>query len=113
MTETSIYSLVERVARSFEAEKAAGIEAQVQLRITGAQAGDWVVTIRGQELSVAPGVSPDPTLVFGADTQDILDVFNGKLDPMQAYLKGKVKFTGDISTAVRLAGLFHRPQEET
>lgn len=98
------------VAGLFDSEKAVGIDAKVQLHITGEQAGDWIVSISDQKLSIAPGVASDPTLTFSAESKDIIDVYNGKISPMQAYVQGKVIFLGDISTAVRLARLFSRPQ---
>lgn len=108
MTDHNIQTLMEKVVRAFQPEKAAGINAKVQLHLTGEQGGDWVAAIRDQKLIVEPGTTVDPDLVFGADTQDVLDVYSGKLNPMQAYMQGKVQFTGDMSLAMRLMGLFQR-----
>ena len=108
MTDLSVQAIMEKVVRLFVAEKAAGLDARVQLHLTGSQAGDWVVTIRDQKLSVEPGTTPDPNLMFGADTQDIFDVFTGKLNPMQAYMQGKIQFNGDFGLAMRLASMFQR-----
>jgi sterol carrier protein 2 len=109
VTEYSIQALMEKVVRAFQPEKAAGIDAKVQFHLTGSQGGDWVALVRDQKLVVEPGVTADPDLEFGADTQDVLDVFSGKLDPMQAYLQGRVKFKGDMGLAYRLVGMFRRP----
>lgn len=109
MTEYSIQSLMEKVVRAFQPEKAAGIDVQVQFHLSGSQGGDWVATIREQKLSVEPGTTGDPDLEFSADTQDVLDVYGGKLDPVQAYMQGKVQFRGDMGLAMRLVGMFQRP----
>jgi putative sterol carrier protein len=110
VTDLNIQSIMEKVVRSFVPEKAAGVDARVQFHLTGRQAGDWVVTIRDQKLSVEPGTVADPNLMFGADTQDVLDVFTGKLDPMKAYMQGKVQFKGDMGLAMRLMSMFHKPE---
>jgi putative sterol carrier protein len=108
MTDFNIQSIMEKVVRAFVPEKAAGIDARIQFHLTGSQAGDWVATIRDQKLAVEPGSIPEPNLMFSADTQDVLDVFTGKLNPMQAYMQGKVQFKGDMGLVMRLAGMFHR-----
>lgn len=109
MTENSIQTLMEKVVRAFQPEKAAGVDVQVQFHLAGSQGGDWVATIRDQRLSVEPGTISDPTLEFSADTQDVLDVYMGKLDPVQAYMQGKVLFKGDMGLVMRLVGIFQRP----
>jgi len=101
---------MEKVVRAFQPEKAAGVSAKIQFHLTGNQGGDWVATIHDQKLIVEPGTTDDPNLEFGADTQDVLDVFSGKLNPMQAYMQGKVQFKGDMSLAMRLMSIFQRPE---
>lgn len=106
----SIQSIMEKVARSFDPNKAAGIDVTVQFQLSGAQGGDWVATVRDQKLVVEPGLTQNPNLVFRANTQDVLDVFSGKLNPMTAYAQGKVQFQGDMNLAMRLVSLFRKPQ---
>jgi sterol carrier protein 2 len=110
VTEHTIQSLMEKVVRAFQPERAAGIDAQIQFHLSGDQGGDWVATIRDQKPSVAPGTTPNPNLMFSADSQDVLDVFTGRLNPMQAYMLGKVQFKGDMNLAMKLASLFKRPE---
>jgi putative sterol carrier protein len=101
---------MEKVMQAFQPEKAAGVNAKVQFHLTGNQGGDWIAMIRDQKLNVEPGTTADPNLVFSADSQDVLDMFSGKLNPMQAYMQGKVQFKGDMSLAMRLMGMFQRPK---
>ena len=106
----TIQALMDKVVRAFQPEKAAGIDAKIQFNLTGAQGGQWVATIRDQKLSVEQGTTTNPTLTFGADTQDILNMFTGRLNPMQAYMTGKVQMKGDMGLAMRLASVFKRPE---
>jgi len=85
---------------AFQPEKAAGINARVQFHITGNQGGDWVATIQNQKLSVESGTTPNPNLTLGADTQDIFNVLGGKLNPMKAFMQGKVQVKGDMGLAM-------------
>ena len=109
MTEYNLQTLMQKAVDSFQPERAAGINAQIQFHITGNQGGDWVATIRDQKLVVEPGVTSSPTLTLGADTQDIFNIIGGKLNPMQAFMQGKFQVKGDMGLAMRLMELFKRP----
>lgn len=109
MTETNLQVLMQQALQAFVPENAAGIDAKVQFNITGNQGGTWVATIRDQKISVEPGTSENPNLTIGADTQDIFNLVSGKLNPMQAFMLGKVQVNGDMSLAMRLASVFRRP----
>ena len=111
MTDYSIQSLMEKVVRAFQPEKAAGVDVKIQLRLSGSQGGDWGVTIRDQRLIIEPGELTEPNLEFTADTKDVLDIYSGKLDAVQAYMQGRVQFKGEMGLAMRLIGLFQRPDD--
>lgn len=106
MTENNIQAVMERVMEYFNPEKAAGIDAVIQFHLTGDQGGDWFATIRDKKLTVEPGTTTNPRLTFSANTADIMNMFTGKLNPMQAYMQGKVQVRGDMSLAMRLADIF-------
>ncbi len=108
MTETNLQTLMQQAINAFQPEKAAGINAKVQFHITGNQGGDWVATIQNQKLSVDQGTTPSPNLTIGADTADIFNVVSGKLNPMTAFMQGKVQVKGDMGLAMKLVDLFKR-----
>lgn len=110
VTEYRIEDLMQKAIDAFLPQNAAGIDALIQLHLTGDQGGDWSVTIRDQTLTVDEGVRPNANLTFKANTQDLFSVVNGQLSPMQAVLSGKVQFQGDISLAMRLLEVFRRPE---
>ncbi len=106
MTENNLQAIMDKVAKSFQPDKAAGVDAIVQFHISGAQGGDWAATIRNSQLQVTPGTVEKPRLTLTANSQDIINMFSGKLNPMQAYMMGKVKASGDMGFAMKLAELF-------
>ncbi len=106
MTENNLQAVMDRVVNSFQPERAAGVDTTIQFHITGEQGGDWAAVIRNKELQVIPGTVPNPKLTVTANSQDILNIFNGKLNPMQAYMMGKIKANGDLGQAMKLADLF-------
>lgn len=109
MSELNLKDLMQQAIDGFQPQKAAGIDANVQFHITGEQGGDWVATIRDQKLTVETGVTENPNLSISADTKDIFDLVSGKLNPMQAYMKGKVQVKGDIGLGMRLMNMFKKP----
>lgn len=106
MTELNLQSLIRQAENAFQPEKAAGIDATVFIHVTGSQGGDWVVRIKDQKLSIENGSTPNPTIAISADTEDISALISGKLNPMQAYMQGKVQIKGNMGLALRLVNLF-------
>jgi putative sterol carrier protein len=102
----TIESLMSMLPGMFEAEKAIGSDAIIQLNITGLQTSHWTIEIKNGKLSVAKGIHPTPKLTLTADSNDILDLANGKLEPGKAFTQGKLHAKGDVTEAARLIQLF-------
>ena len=86
----------------FKPDKAKGVDAVVQVNLTGSNGGDWTVTIRDQKIEAQNGVHTSPTLTLGMAEPDFLDLVNGKLSAEKAFFTGKIKFKGNIALALRL-----------
>lgn len=55
------------------------------------------------------GEQGEPKLTVTMDAVEFLRLASGNLDPMQAYFRGKIRLTGDIMAAAKLAQLFKMP----
>jgi putative sterol carrier protein len=86
----------------FKPDKAAGINVIVQVKITGPDGGDWIVTIKNQKLEVTEGTHSSPTLALKMATADYVDLVNGKLSGEKAFMTGKLQFKGNITLALKL-----------
>jgi putative sterol carrier protein len=106
MTEISIRKLMDKLPEAFVAERAGGVRAVVQFRLSGEGGGDWMVKFEDQTCHVAEGVTDQPDLTFSAEAQDCLDIFTGKMDGMRAFMLGRLKLTGDFSLALKLTSFF-------
>lgn len=104
--EITIEELMGRMPRAFLPEKAEGVEAVIQYHLTGAEAGDWVVTIRDGKCVVERGTTENPTMTLRADSQDYKDIILGRLDPMAAFMQQKVKLSGNLNMALGLTKYF-------
>jgi putative sterol carrier protein len=104
--EITIDELMNRMPKAFLPDKAEGVEAVIQYHLSGAEAGDWVVTIREGKCMVERGTTESPTMTLKADSQDYKDIILGKLDPMAAFMQQKVKLTGNLNMALGLTKYF-------
>lgn len=102
----TIESLIAMIPKTLPGDKAKGADTVIQLNVTGSQAGQWNLVIKDGNVNVASGTHAAPELTVTADTEDILAVADGKLDPMTAFMQGKAKVQGDVTGAMELARLF-------
>ena len=109
MADITVQQIMEHMPEAFLAEKAAGLKAAVQCRFTGAEAGDWVVNFQDGKCMVEAGTAPKPQLTLTMDSQDFKDLVFGRLDGLTAFMKGKIKMSGDISLAMKFTTLFKTP----
>ena len=90
----------------FNRNAAAGLDAVFQYNIEGAESGDWYVVIKDQTCTVSEGVHASPTVSLRMADKDWIAMCNGELDGMSAFMGGKLKISGDIMLAQRIASLF-------
>lgn len=88
-----------------DATKTQGINGVMLFDLTGESGGKWTLTLNdaGVKLEEGEAVSPDVTFTMAA--QDFLGIANGTLNPISAFMQGKVKVSGDMSLAMRLQTL--------
>jgi len=87
----------------FKPEKAAGIDATIQLSLSGGQKEqDWVVVIKNKKLQINKGTNSSVSLSLRITESDFLDIINGKLSAEKALFTGKIRFQGNISIALKL-----------
>ena len=102
----TIESLINMLPGAFQAENIKGVDTVIQLDVTGMQFSHWNVVIKNGKLAVAKGLHPAPELTITASTNDLIDIADGKLDPAQAFMQGKIKVKGDLKEATHLLQLF-------
>ncbi len=99
---------LEKLPERFKPDKAAGIEAVIQLSLSGGpKEQDWVFIIKDRKLQITQGTNPSATLLLRITESDFMDIINGKLSAEKAFFTGRIRFQGNISLALKLrdAGL--------
>ena len=89
----------------FNPNKAVGVACVIQMNITGDNGGDWNITIKDQKIEIKEGVHSSPAINVKMKDEDYLNLVNGKLSGEKAFMTGKLRFKGNISSAIRLRRL--------
>jgi len=106
MPDNTVSDYIARISAAFVPEKAAGIDATIQLKLTGDQPGEWFMTIKDNQCTVNQGMANAAKLTVTADGGDLVKIFSGQLDGMQAFMQGKLKLAGDLNLAMKLMQMF-------
>jgi len=109
MEDYTLQQIMEHMPEAFIPEKAAGVNAVVQCRFSGAEASEWVITIRDGKCSVETGTNPQSQMTLTMASQDYKDLVSGKLIAITVFMQGKIKLSGDIALAMKFTGLFQAP----
>lgn len=92
----------EKMPSVFDPKKAAGLEAAIQMNITGSNGGKWIMTIKEQTLQIREGTDPSAQITVEVTDNDFVDLINGKLSAFGAFMSGKIQFKGSLSLGMRL-----------
>lgn len=102
-----------QMPQHFDAKQAKDVKATIEWRITGRGDGGvdtYQVTVAHGGCHARRGaVDPSPRLTISLDAAEFLRLATGNSNPMQAYLKGRIKLAGDIMVAAKLLQLFRIP----
>ena len=101
-----IEEIMTQIPQHFESRNIKGVQGVIQFHFTGSNGSDWVVTIDENGCKVDEGRVKAPDLRIKTSSENGLKLLTGKLDVMRAYMFGKIKVSGDLSLAMKLASLF-------
>ena len=95
----------------FRPDRAAGVDATIHWRITDGPDGstdtrETVITAGTCTVSASP--QREPALTLTMNGADFLRMVSGNANPMSLFLRGRMKSTGELGLAVRVAGMFDR-----
>ncbi len=98
--------MTETIKSAFIPEKAVGVDAVVQFKFTGSQASEWYLIIKDQKFESIQGTHPNPKMTMTVDSDDYIKISTGELDATMAFMKGKVKVSGDMGVALGMGKYF-------
>jgi putative sterol carrier protein len=90
----------------FKADQAGDFDATIQFDLSGDAGGMWYVVIAEGNAAVEEGAADEPAATIRMDADDFVSMMTGELDPMNAFMMGKVKVEGDLNTVMKFQTLF-------
>lgn len=97
---------LEGLSRSADLSKLKGMDATIVFDIAGAQGGLWTVQVDDGSLGVEEGAAESPDVTVQATAEDLMGLIQGDLNPMAAFMQGRLKVKGNLSVAMQLQKLF-------
>jgi len=94
------------LVKRFSPTAAEGLNAVYQLQLTGDGGDFWHLIIAEQQCQLVSGPADRPDVAITMNADDWSELVAGRLDPLSAYIGGRLKIVGDLSLATRLAALF-------
>lgn len=103
---TSIREAMERMPEAFHAERAQGVTAVIQFNFTGAEPGNWTVTIDQGQCRVQEGTADNPQVTIYTPSEVWLKIVRREMDGASAFMSGQLTFSGDLNVLMRLQDWF-------
>lgn len=91
---------------AFQADKAGDLRAKYQFSLSGEGGGDWVATIADGICTVVESKVDNPDITIGMTADDFVKMIDGELQPVVAFMQGRIKLQGDMNLAMKLQEVF-------
>ena len=98
--------LIEEMPDVFRPQKAKGVDAVIQFKLSGEGGGSWYATIKNGTCTVTEGQSEAPQATIMMSAKDYVLLATGKLGGTRAFLTGRVKTSGDFTLLQKMPAWF-------
>jgi putative sterol carrier protein len=102
----TIAEIMQAMPRAFVPEKAAGVSAKVAFEFTGDGGGQFVVSVHDGACEVSAGTVADAKTAVTVAASDWVDIIEGRLDAMKAFMGGQLKVKGDMMFLIKFQQMF-------
>ncbi len=111
MTSKEALAPIVEMAQKSEAVKKeiASMDKSFQFNVSDEE--PYYVEINGGTVSLKDGTHASPTATISATGAVLVDMFSGNLNPIQAFMSGKLKVSGDVISAQKLTSLIDKARK--
>jgi putative sterol carrier protein len=88
-------------------DKIQGINSSIQFDLSGDGGGQWWLKLTDTGATTGEGTVDSPKMTLRASADDFNSMITGGLNPMQAFMTGKIKIQGDTGLALKLMPLIN------
>lgn len=104
MAVTTVQEVIQRVT-GLDPSRLQGMNGVVLFDLSGEGGGKWTLTFSGGTVKVEEGQTTPPNVTLSMSASDFIAMANGQLNPVSAFMQGKIRVTGDMSMAMRLQSI--------
>jgi putative sterol carrier protein len=98
----SVKQYFDTLQERFIASAAKGVKATYQFELAGDGGGTYHVTVDDGTMTVTEGPAASPNTTIKMAAGDYIQMVNGKLSGTMAFMKGKLKVTGNVMLAQKM-----------
>lgn len=106
MNPTTVKEFLQLLPGRLDSAAAEDLDAVYQFDLSGAQGGQYILTIREGVCQVIEGRHGNPHVVLSMAGEDCIKVLKGQLSGPAIAMSGRLKISGDIGLAMQLRALF-------
>lgn len=100
--------LIEKMPGAFLPEKAGDAAARIQLDLTGDGGGAWLLDIANRQCTVTEEKASQVDVTVTMNADDFSALYSNKLNPVQAFMTGRIKVAGNVGMVMQLMNWFAR-----
>lgn len=105
----TVAQVIEKLPGRFIKENALDLSVVFQFVLEDSE--DFFIDVADQTCRIETAEHPDPDVTLIMDAATMIDVINGELDGMSAFMTGRLRAEGNIMLAPRLSKLFSRKKQ--
>lgn len=100
--------LLEGMPQAFLPEKAGNVKALFQFSLTGEGGGQWVLEVADGRCQVREETADKPDVTLTMAASDFVALYQNQLNPVQVFIEGKIKVSGNVGLLMQLLNWFQR-----
>ncbi len=104
----AVQDMLKKMPDAFLPAKAGDAKAMIQLDLTGEEGGAWLLDIADGKCAVREEKSSNADVTVTMDANDFVALYSNKLNPVQAFMSGRIKVTGNVGMVMQLLNWFDR-----
>lgn len=104
MAVTSVQEVLDRVS-GLDPSRLQGFKGVVLFDLSGEGGGKWTLTFADGSVKVEQGEAASPNVTLSMSAPDFVAMANGELNPVSAFMQGKIRVSGDMAMAMRLQSI--------
>jgi len=101
-----VEQIFKNLPANVDLSKLGDFKATIIFSLSGEGGGDWQVNIADGKVTTEKATAEKPTAKVSMAADDYKDMMSGKLNPVQAFMSGKVRVEGDLNAVMKLQSIF-------